>query len=62
MGWSQPKAGEHLGVSRRTVQMYEKGELSVPLAVELACEALTRGVRRYAGPEESPASPALAER
>jgi hypothetical protein len=41
--------------------LYEKGELQVPLAVELACEALTRGVRRYAGPEESTASPTLAE-
>jgi transcriptional regulator with XRE-family HTH domain len=51
MGWSQARAAEHLGISKRTVQLYESGEQQVPKAVELACEALTRGVREYAGPE-----------
>lgn len=50
MGWSQDQAGKHLGLSKRTVQLYEKGRQPVPKTVELACEALTRGIREYAGP------------
>jgi transcriptional regulator with XRE-family HTH domain len=51
MGWSQAQAAQHLGVSKRTVQLYESGGQPVPKTIELACEALTRGVREYTGPE-----------
>jgi DNA-binding XRE family transcriptional regulator len=50
MGWSQRVAAEAIGVSRASLQLYEKGDLPVPKPVELACEALTRGVRSYEGP------------
>lgn len=52
---SQKEAAEALGLKRRMVQYYEKGErdgekVEVPKAVRLACSALAAGVADYHGP------------
>ncbi len=52
---SQKEAAEALGLKRRVVQYYEKGErdgekVEVPKAVRLACYALSAGVADYRGP------------
>lgn len=49
---SQKEMAEALGLKRRMIQYYEKGErdgepLDIPKAVELACYALSAGVREY---------------
>lgn len=61
MGWSQQEAADHLGVSKGSIQLYERGEregrpVEIPKTVELACAALALGIRDYAGPQA--ASPA----
>ncbi len=53
---SQKQAAEALGLKRRMVQYYEKGErdgerVAVPKAVRLACYALVAGVNDYHGPD-----------
>lgn len=69
---SQKEAANALGLKRRAVQYYEKGErngeaLMIPKAVRLACFALTQGCDDYEGPAEPPnetdqdAAPAKAE-
>jgi transcriptional regulator with XRE-family HTH domain len=55
LGWSQKLAAEKLGLKRRVVQYYEKGErgdkqVKIPRTVRLACYALTLGIEDYAGP------------
>jgi transcriptional regulator with XRE-family HTH domain len=46
MGWTQAKAAEALGLSRGTIENYEKGTRAagkpspIPHTVELACAAL----------------------
>lgn len=55
LGWSQKHAAEQLGLKRRVVQYYEKGErgdkpVKIPRTVRLACYALTLGVEDYHGP------------
>lgn len=57
---SQKEAANALGLKRRAVQYYEKGErngeaLKIPKAVRLACFALTQGCDDYEGPAEPPA-------
>ncbi len=57
LGMTQKDAAEALGLKRRVVQYYEKGErkgktVEIPLTVRLACYALTADVRDYAGPDE----------
>jgi len=52
---SQKEAAEALGLKRRVVQYYEKGErdgekVKIPKTVRLACFALASGVRDYRGP------------
>lgn len=59
LGLSQKDAAEALGLKRRMVQYYEKGErdgetVEIPLSVRLACFALTRGVIDYDGPPHGP--------
>jgi transcriptional regulator with XRE-family HTH domain len=49
---SQKEMAEALGLKRRMIQYYEKGErdgepLDIPKAVELACYALSAGVREF---------------
>jgi Predicted transcriptional regulators len=58
MGLSQIAAAEALGLSRGSINLYERGSrredgrpVVVPKTVELACAALTMGVRSYDGGE-----------
>ena len=55
MGLSQKDAAHALGLKRRMIQYYEKGErdgekVHIPLTVRLACYALAEGVIDYRGP------------
>lgn len=66
MGYSQKDAAEALGLKRRVVQYYEKGErdgekVAVPKTVRLACYALGAGITDYHGPEGKAESAAPAE-
>ncbi|WP_211369155.1 helix-turn-helix domain-containing protein [Roseospira navarrensis] len=59
MRMSQKEAAEALGLKRRMVQYYEKGErdgdsIDIPKTVRLACFALAQGVTDYHGPDEGP--------
>jgi DNA-binding XRE family transcriptional regulator len=56
MGWTQAKAAEHLGISTRSVQLYEKGKQAVPKAIALACMTLMTGVREYRAPDRASTS------
>ena len=54
---SQKEAADALGLKRRVVQYYEKGErdgdpVKIPRTVRLACYAITTGVDDYHGPEK----------
>lgn len=54
-GWSQKDAADALGLKRRVVQYYEKGErggeaVKIPRVVRLACYALAQGIEDYSGP------------
>lgn len=58
LGLSQKAAAESLGLKRRVVQYYEKGErdgkdVEIPKSVRLACYALSEGVSDYHGPRET---------
>lgn len=55
-GLSQKDAAHALGLKRRVVQYYEKGErdgkrIDIPLYIRLACAAYAAGARDYHGPE-----------
>ncbi len=59
LGLSQKQAAEALGLKRRVVQYYEKGErdgdkVEVPLSVRLACFALASGIADYHGLSHPP--------
>lgn len=52
---SQKEAASALGLKRRMIQYYEKGErdgdpVEIPRSVRLACFALSEGVEDYHGP------------
>ena len=52
---SQKEAAEALGLKRRVVQYYEKGErdgekVKIPKYIRLACSAVAAGVTDYDGP------------
>lgn len=52
MGFKQKDAAEALGLKKRMIQYYEKGDrggrkVVVPLTVALACYAVRQGVRTY---------------
>lgn len=54
---SQRDAADALGLKRRVVQYYEKGErdgeaVKIPRTVRLACYAISVGVTDYHGPEK----------
>jgi transcriptional regulator with XRE-family HTH domain len=56
LGYSQKEAAEALGLKRRVVQYYEKGErdgepVKIAKSIRLACWALTQKVPDYHGPE-----------
>jgi hypothetical protein len=53
---SQKEAAHALGLKRRVVQYYEKGErdgepVKIPKTVRLACYALWKNVTDYHGPD-----------
>lgn len=55
LGLSQKEAADALGLKRRMIQYYEKGErdgeaVVIPRSVALACYALAQGVANYRGP------------
>lgn len=55
LGLSQRDAAHLLGLKRRMIQYYEKGErdgdkVKIPRAVRLACYAIAEGVADYNGP------------
>ena len=55
---SQKEAAHALGLKRRILQYYEKGErdghpVAIPKTVRLACYAIAQGCRDYAGPAET---------
>jgi transcriptional regulator with XRE-family HTH domain len=59
LGLSQKQAAEALGLKRRMVQYYEKGQrdgekVAVPKTVRLACYALASGIADYHGPDAKP--------
>jgi len=55
LGLSQKDAAQLLGLKRRMVQYYEKGQregfkVAIPKTVRLACYAVADGVADYTGP------------
>lgn len=55
---SQKEAAEALGIKRRMLQYYEKGErdgeaITIPLYIRLACYAIRQGVTDYHGPHQT---------
>ena len=55
LGLSQKDAANLLGLKRRMIQYYEKGErdgetVTIPRSVRLACFAISEGVSDYNGP------------
>ena len=56
MGFTQAKAADALGISKPTVENYERGSrredgrtVVIPLVVALACSALFHRIRPYGG-------------
>lgn len=45
LSMTQQAAADELGVTKRTVQLYEAGDLAVTRTVALACAALSAGLR-----------------
>ena len=61
LGLSQKAAATALGLKRRAVQYYEKGErdgdpVEIPKTVRLACFALAQDCQDYGGPGDKPVS------
>lgn len=59
LGLSQKDAAHMLGLKRRVVQYYEKGErdgkkVEIPLSIRLACYALSDGVTDFDGEQSKP--------
>ncbi len=59
---SQKDAAQKLGLKRRVVQYYEKGErdgnkVEIPLSVRLACWAIAEGREDYHGPTKRQEKP-----
>ena len=57
LGLSQKEAAARLGLKRRVVQYYEKGERNgsrvlIPKTVRLACYAVATGCEDYTGPDD----------
>ena len=52
LGLKQKDAADALGLKKRVIQYYEKGDrdgkaVEIPVAVALACYAISQGVTRY---------------
>lgn len=57
MNLKQKDASDLLGLKKRVIQYYEKGQrdgkdVEIPKTVELACYALSKGIKAYSGPDE----------
>jgi transcriptional regulator with XRE-family HTH domain len=57
MGLSQQDVADALGISKGSIQLYERGArredertVIIPRTVELACAALALGIKQYDGP------------
>lgn len=58
LGLSQKEAAHALGLKRRVVQYYEKGQrdgkaVEIPRYIRLACAALTAGFKDFHGPPKA---------
>lgn len=56
LGFGQKEAAERLGLNKRMIQYYEKGErdgkkVEVPRYIRLACYAVEKGIRDFDGEE-----------
>jgi len=54
LGWKQKEAAERLGLRKRMIQYYEKGnrdgkDVRIPKTVRLACYALAQGIDDFDG-------------
>jgi transcriptional regulator with XRE-family HTH domain len=54
LGLKQKEAAEKLGLKKRVIQYYEKGErdgqeVKIPKNIELACFAISCGVEEFSG-------------
>ena len=54
MGYTQSQAADALGLSKATIENYDKGtrredgrEVKIPLTIALACNALLHGLKPY---------------
>lgn len=52
LGLKQKDAADALGLKKRVIQYYEKGDrdgkaVEIPVAVALACYAISQGITRY---------------
>ncbi|MEJ8572123.1 helix-turn-helix transcriptional regulator [Microbaculum marinum] len=61
MGLKQKDAAEVLGLKKRMIQYYEKGErdgkrVSIPKTVRLACYAVMQGIGDFDGNDVTPLS------
>lgn len=59
MGFRQKEAAEVLGLKKRMIQYYEKGErdgkrVSIPKTVRLACYAVMQGIGDFDGSDVTP--------
>ncbi|PTW59099.1 helix-turn-helix protein [Breoghania corrubedonensis] len=70
LGWKQKDAAEKLGLKKRMIQYYEKGDrdgrkVDIPKSVRLACYALSLGITDFDGQtchkEDKPAQAPRAE-
>jgi len=54
LGWKQKDAADYLGLKKRIIQYYEKGNrdgkpVEIPKTVRLSCYALAEGIHDYNG-------------
>ena len=61
-GWKQKDLADRLGLKRRMIQYYERGDrdgksVEIPKTVELACYAITQGIGGFDGEEATPLPP-----
>lgn len=62
LGWKQKDAAERLGLKKRMIQYYEKGDrngksVEIPKSVRLACYALAEGIADFDGEKAEFAKP-----
>ena len=65
-GWKQKELADRLGLKRRMIQYYERGDrdgksVEVPKTVRLACYAIACGVEEFDGRTVEWSSPGVSE-